>query len=242
MTDPEPYHSRGRIAALVAGLLVAVILAMGLGAIAFASARGAKPQRMSVVTGSIRLQHREVRSGRSVRGELVFENHTSKTKVLMRGCKIDGLYAIGLRASDGYLQTPAFSAVGCTTKQEMVARPGATVYRFKMPATYTQCSQSPERQPPRRSKYWTPLCLKDPSGERDVMPPLPPGRYTALFFADGEWHGPHIESADLVVTRTKWASGSGVAPANRSRQLAIHSRNGSRCGDRQTAAVGYQRR
>jgi hypothetical protein len=203
MTDTEPSHRRGRTAALIAGLLVAVILAMGLGAIAFASGRGAKPQRLSVVTGIIRLQDRDVRSGRSVRGELVFENHTSKTKVLMRGCEFDGLYAIGLRASDGYLQTPAFSAVGCATEQEMLAKPGATVYRFKMPATYTQCSQSVEHQPPKRSKYWTPLCLKDPSGERDIMPPLPPVRYTALFFPDGEWHGPHVESADLVVTRTK---------------------------------------
>jgi hypothetical protein len=202
MTDTDPYHRRGRTPALVAGLLVAVILAMGLGAIAFASVRGAKPRRLSVVTGSIRLEHREVRSGRSVRGELVFENHTSKTKVLLRGCKIDGLYAIGLRASDGYLQTPAFSAVGCTTEQEMVAKPGATVYGFKLPATYTQCSESAEHQPPMRSKYWTPLCLKDPSGERDIMPRLPPGRYTALFFPDGEWNGPHIESADLVITRT----------------------------------------
>jgi hypothetical protein len=51
------------------------------------------------------------------------------------------------------------------------------------------------------SKYWTPLCLKESSGERDIVPPLPVGKCTALFFPDGQWHGPHVKSAVLVVTR-----------------------------------------
>ncbi len=199
-TDTTPRHRCKRTAALVAGSLVAVILATGLGAIAFASGESAQP-RPPAITGSIHLKHRDVHSGRTVRGELVLENHTSKTKVLMRGCKIDGLYAIGLRAANGYIQQPAFSAVGCSPEQEMVARPGTTVYRFKMPATYIECSQSAKHQLPRSSKYWIPLCLKDSSGERDIMPPLPAGEYTALFFTDGEWHGPHVKSADLFVTR-----------------------------------------
>lgn len=151
---------------------------------------------------ALHLKHRDVHSGRTVRGELVFENHTSKTKVLLRGCQVDGLYGIGLRAADGYIQEPAFSLVGCSPEQEMVAKPGTTVYRFKVPATYTECSQSANDQPPKSSKYWSPLCLKDSSGQRDIMPPLPAGKYTALFFPDGEWHGPHVKSADLVVTRT----------------------------------------
>jgi hypothetical protein len=85
----------------------------------------------------------------------------------------------------------------------MVAKPGTTVYRFKVPATYTECSQSGTHQAPMRSKYWTPLCLKATSGARDIMPPLPAGRYTALFFPDGEWHGPQVRSADLVVTANR---------------------------------------
>jgi hypothetical protein len=201
MTDTTPDDGWKRTAALVAGSLVAVILATGLGASAFASGSSAKPHEPAI-TGSVHLNHREVHSGRTVRGELVFENHTSKTQVLLRGCKIDGLYAIGLRASDGYIQEPAFSLVACGP-QEMVAKPGTTVYRFKIAATYTACSQSAKHQPPRSSKYWAPLCLKDSSGERDIMPPLPAGTYTALFFPNGEWHGPHVKSADLIVTRTK---------------------------------------
>lgn len=202
MTGTTPHHRRKRTAALVAGWLAAVILATGLGSIAFASGRSAK-SRPPATTGSIRLKHRDVASGRTVRGELVFDNHTSKTQVLMRGCKVDGLYGIGLRASDGYIQEPAFSLVGCSPTQELVAKPGRTVYRFEMPARYIACSQSAMHQPPKSSKYWSPLCLKDSSGERDIMPPLPAGDYTALFFPAGEWHGPPVKSAELVVTKTK---------------------------------------
>jgi hypothetical protein len=133
----------------------------------------------------------------------VFENRTSKTKVLMRGCKVDGLYAIALRASDGYVQEPAFYDVGCSPEQAMVAKPGTTVYRFRLPATYTECLQSAEQQPPKSSKDWIPVCLKDSGGQGDVMPPLPAGKYTAPFFPDGDWHGPQVKSPNLIVTRTK---------------------------------------
>jgi hypothetical protein len=202
MTETTPRQRRMRTAAVFAGSLVAVVLATGLGAIAFANGRSAKPRGPAII-GSIRLRHRDVRSGGTVRGELVFENRTSKTRVLMRGCKVDGLYGIGLRASDGYIQDPAFFAVACSPAQELVAKPGTTVYRFKRPATYIGCAQSAEHQLPKSSKYWNPLCLKDSSGKRDVMPRLPAGKYTALFFPDGEWHGPPVKSADLIVTRTK---------------------------------------
>jgi hypothetical protein len=47
------------------------------------------------------------------------------------------------------------------------------------------------------------VCLKTSSGERDIMPPLPAGKYTALFVPDGKWHGPDVKSAELVVTGKK---------------------------------------
>lgn len=118
----------------------------------------------------------------------------------MRGCKIDGLCAIGLRASNGYLQTPAFSLVGCSPEQEPVAKPGSAVYRFKLRATYMACSQSTTDQPPTGSTYWTPPCLNGSRGQRDFVPPLPAGNYTALFFLAGKWHGPCVKPARLVVT------------------------------------------
>jgi hypothetical protein len=148
MTDATPHPRRNQAAALVAGALAAVVLATGFVAIAFASGKSPKP-RPPAVTGSIHLKHGDVFSGRAVRGEVVFENHTSQTKVLMRGCTIDGLYAIGFRASDGYVQEPAFSLVGCSPEQEMVAKPGTTIYRFKVPAT--SCRRSRPASTPRCS-------------------------------------------------------------------------------------------
>jgi len=195
-------HHRNRTTALVVCLLATAICATGLGAVAFASGESAK-LRASALTGRIHLERRNVASGGTVRGELVFENHTSKTKVLLRGCKIDGLYAIGFRDSHGRVQAPAFPLVGCIRTQEMVAKPGTTIYRFSTLASYSECSQSPRQSAPKSSKYWIPLCLKDSTGERDIMPPLPVGQYAVLFFSDGDWHGPHIKPAVLIVTKKK---------------------------------------
>jgi hypothetical protein len=147
------------------------------------------------------LRHSDVQTGGTVRGEVVFQNRTSTTRVLMRGCKIDGLYAIGFRASNGYLRQPAFSLVGCSPEQALVAKPGTTIYRFETSAIYAECSQSAKNQPPRYSSYWIPLCLKDSRGQRDVMPPLPDGSYSALFFPAGQWHGPRVKPASLLITR-----------------------------------------
>ena len=85
----------------------------------------------------------------------------------------------------------------------MVAKPGVTRYGFKFAATYDACSQSTRGQPPKGSKYWSPLCLKDSHGVRDIAPPLPPGKYTAVFFSETKWHGPSVKAAELVVTRKK---------------------------------------
>jgi hypothetical protein len=130
----------------------------------------------------------------------VIENHTSTTKVLIRGCRVDGFYAITLRGPDGRLQPVAFSLVGCIPEQEMVAKPGTTVHRFKLPARYSECTGSAKDEPAKSSKYWVPLCLKDPKGQRDIFPPLPPGNYTVVLVPAGKWDGPHVKPAALVLT------------------------------------------
>ncbi|MGO9974963.1 MAG: hypothetical protein ACLP01_19605 [Solirubrobacteraceae bacterium] len=202
MTDTRSHHRHERTAALAFVLLVAVLLATGLAALAYATETRATP-RPAAITGSIHLKRSDVQSGGTVGGEVEFQNRTSKTKVLMRGCKIDALFDIGVRASDGYAQAPAFSLVGCSPEQELVARPDTTIYRFDLRAIYTSCSQKAQDQPPGGSKYWMPLCRTDSVARRDIMPPLPPGQYTALFFPSGEWHGPRVQSTGLVVTRKK---------------------------------------
>jgi len=153
------------------------------------------------VSGLLALDDNRVEPGRTVNGKLVIENRTSKTLDLLSGCgAVDGFYAIGLRAADGYIQEPAFATVGCGAEQEMVAKPGRTVFQFKIKASYTACSQLATGQRPRRSRYWNPICLKDSSGKRDIMPPLPAGRYEARFFPNGKWLGPKIADAKLTVT------------------------------------------
>jgi hypothetical protein len=202
MTDEVPRRRRKRTGPLVFGLLATLLLAIGLAAIAFASGISGK-SRPPAILGSIRLRHTDVGAGGTVRGRLIFENRTSRTKVLLRGCKVDGLYGIGLRASDGDVQAPASPLVACSPEQELVAKPGTTVYRFELRATYMACSQNPKGEPPKGSKYWNPPCLKGSASNRDIMPPLSAGKYMALFIPGGEWHGPHVKSAKLVVTRKR---------------------------------------
>jgi hypothetical protein len=193
---PGRHRRRKPITTLLAGLLGAA-LASGIASCAGTTA--AKPGSVPIIA-SIHLTQGTVQSGKTVHGEVVFENRTSRTKVLMRGCKIDGLYEIGVRASDGYAQGRAFSLVGCLREQEIVAKPGITVYRFKLSALYTACLQSNVHRPPKDSKDWLPVCLKDSSGERNIMPSLPSGTYTVLFYPADKWDGPHVQAASLVVT------------------------------------------
>jgi hypothetical protein len=213
MGDATRSRARRVVVAVLVCLSV-VGLAAGVVPLAVAGGSGTRPV---AITGRIYLKDRAVRSGGTVHGEVVFQNASTRSKVLMRGCRVDGLFGIGLRASDGYVQAPAFSLVGCSPEQALVAKPGVTVYRFALRATYTACSQSAAGQPPRRSRYWTPSCLKGRSGHHDVMPPLPAGRYTALFFPAGVWHGPHVKPARLVVTAT------GAAASVPSRKRAVAS-------------------
>jgi hypothetical protein len=200
VADITPPRGRTGARALVSGLVVVSLFASGLVAVALAS-RSARKSRLPSLTGHLHLAHRRVQAGRTVDGRIVFQNRTSRAKVLMRGCEIDGLYAIGVRSSNGRVQAPAFSDVGCSPEQALIAKPGTTVYRFTLRLDYTACSQSAKDQPPRDSKYWTPPCLKDSGGERDIMPPLPAGRYTALFFPAGKWHGPHVKPAGVTVIK-----------------------------------------
>lgn len=159
----------------------------------------ASDSKPASINAGLILDQSRVQPGGTVAGRLVVENRTSKALVLLSGCRVDGFYAVGLRASDGFIQEPAFSAVGCSPQQKLVAKPGTTVYRFKIRAAYTECSQSARHQLPKGSKYWSPLCLKDSKGERDIMPPLPSGKYTAVFFPAGRWKGAAVTPAHLVI-------------------------------------------
>jgi hypothetical protein len=151
------------------------------------------------VTARLVLRPDRVRPGGTADGRLVLTNGRSKTVVLLRGCRINGLYGIGIRSPHIKIQGPAFTLVGCLRHQTLVAKPGTTVYGFKVAARYTGCTQALKDELPRTSAYWTPLCGKRRDGERNIMPSLPPGTYTTVFVPNGKWKGPAVHSARLVV-------------------------------------------
>lgn len=157
-------------------LLVSAALGAGVATVALAGA-GESPGRRSL-TAMIVLARSRVPAGGTVSGKVIFDNRGSKPKVMLRGCVVNGLYAIGFRAADGYIDQPAFTAVGCSPEQSMVAKRGRTVYRFKTRASYTVCG--PGDRQPKRSRYWIPPCGTKPN-RRGGMPSLPVGEYTAVF-------------------------------------------------------------
>ena len=156
----------------------------------------------SSLKARIALDRSRVRTGGVIRGRLILDNTGSTPRVLLRGCLTNGRFGIGLRAADGYQTDPGFTAVGCSPLQALVvAKPGVSIYRFKIPARYDQCSQNSSNQQPKGSPNWTPLCLRDSHRERNIMPPLQAGKYTARFVPDGRWQGPSVKPAALTVTR-----------------------------------------
>ena len=178
-------------------LAVASAIAGVAGTASGKSGTGGRP----LLIARLSLTSARVAPNGTVRGKLILVNRTSTAKVVLRACAIDGLYAIALRASDGYLQEPAFAVVACRQQQAITAKPGTTAIRFKIHAAYTACTSSLRQPYPRRSKNWLPPCLKDARGSRDVMPPLPAGSYTVLFFPNGKWLGPAVKPATLLVSK-----------------------------------------
>jgi hypothetical protein len=169
-------------------LLLALVVGVGLVVTALANGAGS-------LTARVVLDHLRVRAGGVISGKLILNNATSTRRVLLRGCLTNGRFEIGLEAANRYPQGGIFSVVGCNPLQVLVAaKPGVTVYRFKLRATYTDCAQSAKGGP------GMPLCLKGSDGERDIFPTLPVGEYTAVFLPDGNWHGPKVTPATLAVT------------------------------------------
>lgn len=151
------------------------------------------------LTARLVLDSSHVRSGGSVRGTVVIENRSGRPRVLLRTCAANGLYTVAVRAANGYEQGPAWGLVACRATT-LVARPGMTVFRVTLRARYIHCTQA-AKQPWRKwSPNWAPRCLKAAGSKGNIMPPLPPGHYTAFFAADGRWTGPRVSPATFLVT------------------------------------------
>lgn len=185
--------SRPRISARSV-FLVAAVLGAGIAAVVLAGGASAKPPSL---IARVVLDRSRVSVGGTVSGRVIFENRSSKPKLMLRGCIGGGLYVIGFRAADGYLEQIGWTIDGCRAEQSMVAKPGRTVFRFRTAARYTICGPSDQ---PKRSPGWIPACV---AGGGDPMPPLPAGHYTAVFVPYSGWKGPKVKSATVRITQAR---------------------------------------
>lgn len=168
---------------ILLGSLPAIVVGIGVAAVAIAAVNGITTP--APLTARIVLDRSHVQLGGVVTGKVVFENRTSKPKVMLRGCDLNGLYTVVLSSAHGGTGSDGsgaiFGTVGClveTPADLMVAKPGRTVYRFRIPAVHTAC------------------------GPCAIGSPLPAGNYAIVFFPDGTWRGPTVTSATVTLTKT----------------------------------------
>ncbi|MDE3132376.1 MAG: hypothetical protein KGL16_14590 [Acidobacteriota bacterium] len=157
-------------------------------AVTAAACGTAKPE----LTGKIVLDHTRVAVGQGDSGELVIDNRTSNPRVMAHACRTDW-YEVTLR-SPRWDEGSVFVSDTCFNEENMVAKPGVSVFRFRIPARSIDCVGDVSGPGVIR-------CAKISSSNSTIMPLVPPGRYTTVFASGGDWAGPQIKDATLVVTR-----------------------------------------
>jgi len=174
-------------AAIAASLVVAGCGSSGGTARHASFARDSTP----TISGLVRSDTATVRAGAKVRADLVLHNNSDRTRVLARGCP-HGFVELML-SSRTVTASPAWALPACSDAT-FVARPGTTIYRLEVPATYLGCTM---RGHP--ATGGTPSCLP---GNR--MPPLPTGAYTVSVVASSiqlQHELAHVRSAHVRVLR-----------------------------------------
>jgi hypothetical protein len=194
----------GRLASLTGAMTLVVTAALALGGCGSSARSAAAGFKTSAppagahgaerhswpVSGRIELAAGTVRAGTTIGAKLVLDNHTGRSLKLMRGCK--GQY---FEVAVGNARIPA-DVVWATSAcdDHWVLKAGTNIYKTKVLTTYNHCSQ----QRHHRAMPTDPNCL---GPARDVMPRLPPGRYTAKLFTSGKTAKPlHVTGATVVLT------------------------------------------
>jgi hypothetical protein len=150
-------------ASLGGAALIAGVAACGTTSTVFGG--GAAANRPTL-TSLVRVEHSTVRAGQTVHAELVLRSTAGRVRVLDRACPN---HFVALVLSSGRLSTgAAWTLPLCRPGVAFVARPGTTIYRLSVAATYGRCIM---RGHPLAGGE--PQCLR---GNR--MPPLPVGSYT----------------------------------------------------------------
>jgi hypothetical protein len=125
----------------------------------------------SGLTDRLVLQHTQVTAGTPIKGSLVVTYRGRAPINLNRGCRPQ--YAVVV-TNHRFPPDVAFSA-DCSTAP-FVIKPGETRLAVTVITTYDRCAQVASQ-----ATSSMPACLHG----RQIMPPLPPGRYEAVLVGDG---------------------------------------------------------
>jgi hypothetical protein len=175
-------------------VIAASLVVAGCGSSGGAAPPGGSAARYTKTTtirGLVRSDTATVRAGAKVHAELVLHNSTGRARVLARGCP-HGFVQLTL-SSRSLTTSPAWALPACSDAT-FVARPGTTVYRLEVPATYLACTMRGHR-----AQAGSVQCLP---GNR--MPPLPAGTYALSVVASSielQRELAHVRSTDVRILR-----------------------------------------
>jgi len=174
-----PRHRRAWLPLGAAGAVVAVILAASvLGSHQGQPAKPGAPE----LTGRLVLDLSTVRTGTPIKGALVVTNHGDRAINLNTRCRPE-FYVVLTQEGRPPVELPSR---GICSRAPLIVKPGQNRLPLAVFTTYPACSPEPQGSMPR--------CLA--SG----MPPLPPGRYTAVLVGAGELRLPAPASVPVVLT------------------------------------------
>jgi hypothetical protein len=171
-----------------AAVLVAVVLAGSV--FVFPGAAGAARTARPSVTIRIELDRTRVPAGTTIKGVAVVTN-TTHHGVSLETCAANPWLAVGLTDSK-VVYVPASGLVGCSKK--LILAPGSRRFPISVITTYDDCAQTTAP-----SAVAEPLCLESlGSSTRNIMPPLPTGRYSTKVLTVGLFHNPFVLNRVLV--------------------------------------------
>jgi hypothetical protein len=161
---------------------------MGLlvGTFTTGGAVGASRSPRSSLTIRIDLDHTRVPAGTTIKGVAVVTN-TTHGSVSLDTCAANPWLAVGL-ADGKHSYLPAFAGVECL--KTLMLEPGSHRFPITVLTTYDECTQTTAP-----STVAEPLCLASlGSSTRNIIPPLPAGRYFTKVVTVGLSHDPLVSN------------------------------------------------
>ncbi len=174
-----PRHRRAWLPLGAAGAVVAIILAASV--LGSHQGQPAKP-RAPELTGRLVLDWSTVRAGTPIKGALLVTNHGDRAINLNTRCR-PNFYVV---LTHGGRPPEELPSRGICSHAPLIVKPGQNRLPLAVFTTYSACSPEPQGAMPR--------CLAI------GMPPLPPGRYTAVLVGAGELRLPAPAPVPVLLT------------------------------------------